>query len=107
MTEPDAATEVTLSYPADLSGWGRWQLDERSMKAYLRRTHDTAASGDEWTLFLDVGCCGNTYDVPLRVESVEGGARMTEETAIEYVEREACGLEGGWAVQSAAGPADG
>lgn len=108
MTEGRArrtARKVVLSYPADLSDWGRWQLDERSMKAYLRR-HETATEGEVWELFLDVGCCGNTYDVPLRVERVEGGGRMTDSTEIVYEEREACGIGGGWEVQSAAGPDD-
>lgn len=99
-------TTVLVSYPADLSEWGRWQLEERSFKAYLRRTHDTVAVGDTWTVFLDVGCCGDTYDVPLRIESVEGGTMIGDETTIEYEEREACGLEGGWNVQSAAGPSN-
>lgn len=104
VSTPAVASRVVVSYPADLSEWGRWQLDERSFKAYLRRTHETAAEGDEWTVFLDVGCCGDTYDVPLRVESLEGGAGIEEQTSIEYVEREACGLAGGWNVQSAGAP---
>lgn len=97
------ASRVVLSYPADLSDWGRWQLDEPSMKAYLRRK-ETAAPGDVWELFLDVGCCGDTYDVPLRVERVDGGEHLSQETEFEYEEREACGIGGGWEVQSAAGP---
>lgn len=101
-----AASTVVLSYPADLSEWGRWQLDERAFQAYLRRTHETVAPGETWEVFLDVGCCGDTYDVPLRVETVRGGRRVTEATTIEYEERAACGLEGGWNVQSAAGPED-
>lgn len=104
VSTPDVATTVVLSYPADLSDWGRWQLDERSFKAYLRRTHDTASVGDTWEVFLDVGCCGDTYDVPLRVEAVEGGQQLGADTTVEYEEREACGIEGGWEVQSAAGP---
>lgn len=99
-----AASTVVVSYPADLSEWGRWQLDERSFKAYLRRTNDTVRPGDTWEVFLDVGCCGDTYDVPLQVESVDGGPRFTDGTTIEYEEREACGLAGGWNVQSAGAP---
>ena len=97
------ATRVVVSYPADLSGWGRGQLDARVFRAYLRRTLGDVAPGDERSVFLDVGSCGNTYDVPLRVERVDGGA-VGPETNIKYVEREACGLQGGWRVQSAAGP---
>lgn len=103
-TEP--AARVVLSYPADLSDWGRWQLDERSFKAYLRR-RETATPGDVWSTFLDVGCCGDTYDLDLRVERVEGGPRVTAETEIAYEERAACGVGGGWTVQSAAGPGTG
>lgn len=101
--EKDEASRVVVSYPADLSEWGRWQLDERSVKSYLRRT-ESAEAGAIWDLFLDVGCCGDTYDVPLRVESVEGGSEMSDSTEIVYEEREACGVGGGWSVQSAAGP---
>lgn len=102
----EAASTVVLSYPADLSEWGRWQLDERSFQAYLRRTHETVHRGETWEVFLDVGCCGDTYDVPLRVETVEDGRLVTDSTTIEYEERAACGLEGGWNVQSAGAPED-
>lgn len=98
------ADRVVLSYPADLSGWGRIKLDERPLRSYLRRSHDRAEAGDVWEVFLDVGCCGNTYDVPLRVEAVEDGPEVGPDTDVVYEEREACGLEGGWAVQSADGP---
>lgn len=99
--DPDeVAARVVVSYPADLSEWGRWQLDEHSFKSYLRRVYDTVTPGDEWEVFLDVGCCGSTLDVPLRVEDVADGDRMGEDTDVAYEEREACGLEGGWAVQS-------
>ena len=100
------ATRVVVSYPADLSGWGRGQLDGRIFRAYLRRMLGDVEPGDERAEFLDVGCCGNTYDVPLRVERVVGGSTVGPETEIEYVEREACGLNGGWRVQSAAGPSE-
>jgi hypothetical protein len=98
------ATRVVVSYPADVSDWGRGQLDTRHMRAYLRRHFETAREGDDWWVFLDVGCCGDSPDVPLRVESVEGGPAMDADTEIEYVEREACGVQTGWAVQSRAGP---
>lgn len=97
------ADRVTLSYPGDLSDWGRWQLDERSFQAYLRRVHEEAGEGDLWDVFLDVGCCGDSMDLQLRVEAVEGGGRLGEDTEFDYVEREACGV-GGWSVQSEGGP---
>jgi hypothetical protein len=103
---PESATRVELSYPADLSGWGRDKVDGSPFRAYLRKTHDTAAPGDVWTEFVGVGCCGDTLDFPLQVESVEGGSRVTEDTAFVYTERAACGIAGGWQVQSAAGPTE-
>ncbi|MFB6135500.1 MAG: hypothetical protein ABEJ04_01950 [Halobacteriaceae archaeon] len=103
----DAATRVVVSYPADLSTWGRTRLEERSFRAWLRRSHETATPGDEWAEFLDVGCCGDSLDVLLRVEAVQGGARLAPETEVEYEERAACGVEGGWRVQSRGGPTAG
>jgi len=98
------ASRVVVSIPADVSDWGRGQLDTRHMRAYLRRHFETAREGDAWSVFVDVGCCGNSPDIPLRVESVDGGPEMDEETEIEYVERDACGVQTGWEVQSEAGP---
>ncbi len=108
-TEPatDAATRVVVSYPADLSDWGRRQVDRSSFRAFLRRTRETAREGDVWEEFVGVGCCGNTLDVPLRVERVEGGSTVDADTEIAYEVREACGIEGSWRVQSAGGPASG
>ncbi len=101
---PDAADRIVVSYPADLSDWGRGQVETSRFRAYLRKVHDTAAAGDEWAEFVGVGCCGDSLDVPLRVEAVEGGTGLTEDTAVEFEVRAACGLAGGWEVQSAAGP---
>lgn len=98
------ADRVVVSYPADLSEWGRGQVTTRHFRAWLRRVHPHPEAGDVWEEFLDVGCCGNTLDVPLRVEHVEGGDEMGASTDIEYVEREACGIQGGWLVQSAGAP---
>ncbi|MBV0900381.1 hypothetical protein [Haloarcula salina] len=100
------ARTVELSYPADLSGWGRQKVEGSPFRAYLRKVHETAAHGDVWTEFVGVGCCGDTLDFPLRVESVEGGERVTDDTAFAFSEREACGVAGGWRVQSAAGPTE-
>ncbi|HMB49145.1 MAG TPA: hypothetical protein VKM69_00660 [Natronoarchaeum rubrum] len=101
----DAATRVVVSYPADLSDWGRRQVDRSSFRAFLRRTRETAREGDVWEEFVGVGCCGNTLDVPLRVERVEGGPAVDVDTEIDFEAREACGIEGSWRVQSAGGPA--
>ncbi|NIB99820.1 hypothetical protein [Halobacterium sp. R2-5] len=98
------ASTVTVSYPADVSDWGRDQLTTDHMRSYLVRTNERAREGDTWEVFLDVGCCGDSPDVPLRVESVEGDDAVGEDTDVEFVEREACGVDAGWEVQSQAGP---
>lgn len=98
------ATTVTLSYPADLSTWGRDIVEGRPFRTYLQKAHGHATEGEDWEEFVGVGCCGDALDVTLRVESVRGGSQLSEHTEFEFVEREACGV-GGWQVQSAAGPA--
>ena len=102
--DAEAATRVVVSYPEDLSDWGRFQVEKPSFRAFLRKTRDELREGDQWEEFVGVGCCGNTLDVPLRIEAVEGGDRMGPDTDVEYEVREACGIEGGWQVQSAGGP---
>ncbi|QFU82815.1 hypothetical protein [Natronorubrum aibiense] len=99
-----AAERVVVSYPADLSEWGRFQVEKPSFRAFLRKTRDAARPGDVWEEFVGVGCCGNTLDVPLRVERVDGGSRIDADTEIDYEVRDACGLEGSWRVQSKGGP---
>jgi hypothetical protein len=97
------ASRVVISYPDELSDWGRDQLDTDRYRSYLRKTVGELSVGTEWEEFADVGCCGNTLDIPLRVESFEGAAEMGPDTRIEFAEREGS-VEGGWRVQSAAGP---
>lgn len=97
------ATRVVISHPTALSDWGRGQLTSERFVNYLRKTVGDAVVGAEWEEFVDVGCCGSTLDVPLRVESVEGGDVVGPETEIEFTERDVP-MEGGWAVQSAAAP---
>ena len=104
--EPPApsAERVVVSYPADLSEWGRFQVEKPSFRAFLRKTREQANAGDVWEEFVGVGCCGSTLDVPLRVERVEGGSVIDDDTEIEYDVREACGIQGSWRVQSKDGP---
>ena len=102
----ETATEIIVSYPSDLSTWGRDIVEGRPYRAYLRKTLGRVEEGQVTEEFTGVGCCGNTLDVPLRIESVDGGDRVDESTAIEYTVREACGIEGGWRVQSAGGPTE-
>jgi hypothetical protein len=104
MSRDSTADCLRISYPADLSEWGRFQVEKPSFRAYLRKTTEMANPGDVFEEFVGVGCCGNTLDVPLRVEAVEGGDRVDGGTDIEYEVREACDIEGGWLVQSEAGP---
>ena len=101
----ETASRVVVSYPADLSDWGRMQVDTDHFRAYLKKVREEPRAGETFEEFVGVGCCGNTLDVPLRIERVEGPNRMGEDTVIEYTVREACDLAGGWRVQSAGGPA--
>jgi hypothetical protein len=100
----DSATHVVLSYPADFSDWGRDIVEADPFRAYLPKAHDAAQEGDVWEEFVGVGCCGSALDVPLRVETVEDGPELTADTAFEFTVRESCDIDGGWQVQSAAGP---
>ncbi len=102
-TGDGTATAVTVSHPDGLSGWGRLQLRSDRYRGYLRRTVTDLTVGREWEEFVDVGCCGDTLDVRLRIEATEGPPRMGPDTAIEFAERPGS-VEGGWRVQSAAGP---
>lgn len=101
---PTDATRVVVSYPADLSQWGRDVVEGDPFRAYLTKTLGTVETGDVVEEFVGVGCCGDSLDVPLRIERVDGGPTVTRETTVEYELREACGVDGGWAVQSAGTP---
>jgi len=100
----DTADRIVLSYPRDLSRWGRDILDGRPYRAYLRKTLGRVEEGQVSEQFTGVGCCGDTLDVPMQIEAVEGGPLVEESTTIEYAVRETCEVEGGWRVQSAGGP---
>ncbi|WP_224267975.1 hypothetical protein [Haloprofundus salinisoli] len=99
------ATRVVLSHPENLSDWGRDQISTDRYRGYLRRKLDSPAVGDTFETFVDTGCCGNSLDVPFRVEALDGGDTVGEETTVEYVERDET-MEGGWRVQSKAGPTE-
>jgi len=93
------ATRVVLSHPADLAEHGRRRIRQEYYRTFLRKTKGRVTEGEEWEEFTDIGCCGSQMDVPIRVETVEGGDRMGPETAIEYVEHEERGRNPGWSVQ--------
>jgi hypothetical protein len=97
-------TRVVLSHPEALSTWGRQQIDTTHFRAWLGRTHDGFAVGERFEEFADVGCCGDALHIPFVVEAVDGEGEATRDTEIEYVERSGCDFEGGWSVQSRAGP---
>lgn len=103
-----AATRVVLSYPEGLSDWGRDQVETDRYRGYFARVMDRAAVGDVREEFVDVGCCGDSLDVPFRVErlEVDGApvdvAVVTGDTTVDYDTRSG-DVEGGWRVQSAAG----
>jgi hypothetical protein len=107
MTTPEA-TRVVLSYPEGLSDWGRDQVETDRYRGYFARVMDRVAVGDAREEFVDVGCCGDSLDVPFRVERLEAGgdpvdaAVVTGDTAVEYETRPG-DVDGGWRVQSAAG----
>jgi len=105
-THSKTASRVVVSHPSNLSKWGRDQLDTDPFRAYLHKVHDSLEPGTVWEEFVDVGCCGDSLDVPLRVETVDGPSVMGADTEIEYTERDEDRVEGGWLVQSAAGPSD-
>jgi len=93
------ATRIVLSYPADLTDWDREQLETPWYVGYLRKVLGEPAVGETFEEFVDVGCCGTSREVPLRVEELVGGSRVGEDTEIEYAERESCDLPGAWEVQ--------
>jgi len=103
------ATRVVLSYPEGLSDWGRGQIEADRYRGYFARVMDRAAVGDVREEFVDVGCCGDSLDVPFRVERIESdgdavdAAVVTGDTTVDY-ETRAGDVDGGWRVQSAAGP---
>lgn len=96
----NTANRVVLSYPEELSAWGRDQLTADRYVNYLRKTLGEVAAGDEFEEFVDVGCCGDAMDIPLRVEETDG-EEVGPETEIEFTTRDAS-MEGGWLVQSEA-----
>lgn len=71
------ADRIVVSYPADLSGWGRDQLDTRHFRAWLKRQYPTPEPGDIWQEFLDVGCCGDCMTAtPPRLGEAGGAGLM-------------------------------
>jgi hypothetical protein len=104
--QSETAIRVIVSHPSNLSKWGRDQLNSDTFRSYLHKVHNDLEPGEIWEEFVDVGCCGDSLDVPLRVETVDGPPVMGSETDIVYTEREKDSVEGGWLIQSAAEPTE-
>lgn len=100
------AERVTVSFPDELSDWGREQIFTDRYRGYFRRMLTQPSVGDEREEFVDVGCCGDSLDITFRIEEVTGGQTVGEDTDIEFVEREG-DIDGGWLVQSAGAPDQG
>lgn len=108
-----SATRIVLSVPDDVSDWARDQFESDRFRGYFRRVLDDVAVGEVTEEFVDVGCCGDSLDIPFRVERIETAdghveeATVGDETGIEYATRESNAADevaGGWRVQSQAGP---
>ena len=82
----DAATSVVVAYPPDTGESGLAFLERESFRTYLTRAWDELEPGATFEEMVNLGCCTDATTVPLAVESVEGGARMGPDTAIEFVE---------------------
>lgn len=103
------ASRVVLSYPDGLGGWGSAQVETERFRGYFRRVLGEVAVGETREEFVDVGCCGDSLDVPFRVVRIEvdgeavDAAVVDDRTEIVY-ETHSGGVDGGWRVQSAGGP---
>ena len=97
-SEASEAERIVISYPDGLGAWRAQQLTHERFAKYLRKTLGEVHEGYEFEEFVDIGCCGETPDIPLRVEEVEGGSLVGPDTVVEWTEREGA-VEGGWDVQ--------
>lgn len=81
------AAAVVVSYSPSTDRVRR-ELTKPSYRGYLRKARKGAvATDDEWAEFVNCGC-GTSRDVTLRVEDVDGGDRIGEDTDFEFVPRE-------------------
>lgn len=93
------ATRVVLSYSSTLSEHAIRRVQQDYYRTYLGKVHDTAAVGDIWAEFTDIGCCGSQESLTPRVEDVEGGSTVTPDTTFEFVERDVGACEVDWSLQ--------
>lgn len=79
------ADQIRLSYDGDEDT--RTSLEAHSYIRYLQRSKTGPVTvGDTWAEFVNCGC-GTTEDVTLRVEAIDGGTVLTEDTTITYEPR--------------------
>ena len=83
----ESATRVVLSYdPAGIDDISRFWIEDElgsdDAAKRLRDGHGTLAEGDAVEEYVSKGC-GVSVGVTLRVERVDGGAEIDDETAID------------------------
>jgi len=88
----ETATRVVLSYDPeaidDISRfWVEDELSKDAFEGYIRRTHDSLSEGETFEGVVSKGC-GVPVDVTLRVERLEGGPGVGEETTVGLRRRE-------------------
>lgn len=82
---PQSADRVVVSYDGDDDTVAA--LRKPSYVRYLQRTKSGPVTvGDVWEEFVNCGC-GTTEDVRLRVETVDGGTSIDDDTEISYERR--------------------
>lgn len=88
----ETATRVVLSYDPDAIDdisrfWVEDELSKESFEGYIRRAHDSLSEGEPFQTSVSKGC-GVPVEVTLRVERLEGGPGIDEETTVEVRRRE-------------------
>ncbi len=84
---------------------GSDDVDGSPQRAYVRKAHNTAP-GRRVTESIGVGCWATRWTSRSRSNPSRAGPSVTEDTEFVDTEREACGIAGGWQVQTAAGPTE-
>lgn len=88
----ETASRVVLSYDPqaidDISRyWVEDELSKDAYEAYIRRSYGPVSEGEEFEEFVAKGC-SVPMDVTLRVERLEGGSTIGDETAVDIQRRE-------------------
>lgn len=88
----ETASRVVLTYDPDVIDdisrfWVEDELGKGSYVGYIRRTYDTVSEGEDFDEFVSKGC-SIPMDVTLRVERLDGGTRIGEDTAVDIRRRD-------------------